>query len=424
VALIASPALALVSSPTKYDRVIRQAERIAHQHAWKIANAATIAAAAKAASPVATAMRVVAGPLGWAAIGVQAGLYLYQTYYSAQDLQDLKNAAGAANATQPYIADLPNGTTVHASSTCVTTPSWNCQVTYNGNTYYGSAGTYDGLVVIDIPTNAVFTGTHPWVPYVVGNPISPTNPPYVKLYDITNVEVNILDSQTWNRVGSIPNSGKKVFGHIRPQGPPSPTPEPTEQQIKDFLQTLPDTDPRSLDSHSQPLGSGVEPTPAGQVTTTTAAPSEIPTTVVPETQVQPTDTVVAKDVPAPQGTTTTQTQTQSTTTTTTTNPDGSETQEETATASCASASHDQRTFGTVLQEHQTKWNNAPLLSALNTLKTLAWPSTLPTVSFNSSLFGSFAVDFNTWGWVFLALKTLILAGASLAAYRIVFVGGR
>jgi len=49
---------------------------------------------------------------------------------------------------------------------------------------------------------------------------------------------------------------------------------------------------------------------------------------------------------------------------------------------------------------------------------------LPTVSFNSSLFGSFAVDFNAWAWVFLALKTLILAGASLAAYRIVFVGGR
>jgi hypothetical protein len=422
--LITSPALALVSSPNKYDRVIHAAERIAHQHANKIANAATIAAAAKAASPVATAMRVVTGPVGWVVIGAQAGLYLYETFYSATDLTDLNNAAGQANAPLPYIQDLPSGSSPVASSTCVTTPTPSCQVSYNGNTYPADAGTYDGLVVITTPTNGVFTGSHPLLPYVVHPAKSPSNPPYVKLYDITNVTVNILDPTTFSQIGTIPNGGLKVYGHIRPQGPPPPPPVPTEQQIKDFLQTLPDTDPRSMDSHSKPLGSGVEPTPAAQVTTTTATPTELPTTVVPQTQVFPTDTVVSKDVPPPAGTTQTQTTTQATTTTTTTNPDGSQTEQQAATTQCASASHDQRTFGTVLQEHQSKWNNAPLLSALNQLKTLAWPSTLPTVSFNSLLFGSFAVDFNAWSWVFLTLKTLILAGASLAAYRIVFVGGR
>ena len=62
IVLIASPALALVSSPTKYDLIINQANRIANQHANKIARAATVAAAAKAISPVSVAMRTVAGP--------------------------------------------------------------------------------------------------------------------------------------------------------------------------------------------------------------------------------------------------------------------------------------------------------------------------------------------------------------------------
>jgi hypothetical protein len=409
--LIASPALALVSSPTKYDRIIQQANRIANQHANKIARAATVAAAAKAVSPVSVAMRTVAGPLGWAALGVQAGLFLYQTYYSADDLQDLKNAAGQAAATPAYIGDVPAGINMPTHQACTTVP-WSCSVTYNGQTNYGDPNVYDGLLVLEVPRR-----------WGCGDPVFPPNPPYVKITEITVVYVDIYDCATWSRVGSA-RGGTWVYGHMRPQGPPPPPPEPTQQQIQDFLQTLPDNDPRSLDSHSQPLGTGVEPTPAGQIETTTATPTELPTTVVPQTTVLPTDTVVQKDVPPPAGSTTTQTTTQQTTTQTTTNPDGSETQQETATASCSSASHDQRTLGSVLEEHQAKWNNAPLLSALTQLKTLAWPSSLPTVSFNSSLFGSFAVDFNAWAWVFLALKTLILAGASLAAYRIVFVGGR
>jgi len=236
--------------------------------------------------------------------------------------------------------------------------------------------------------------------------------------------VNILNPTTFQQEGTIPNGGLKVYGHLRPQGPPPPAPAPTEQQIQDFLETLPDTDPRSLDSHSKPLGSGAEPTPATQVTTTTATPTDMPTEVIPQTQVQPTDTVVVRDVPPPEGSTTTQSTTQSTTSETTTNPDGSETQTDTATASCSSAAHDQRTMGSVLAAHQALWNAAPLLAALNNLKTLTWPSSLPVVSLSSGLFGTLTVDFNAFAWVFLALKSLILAGASFAAYRIIFVGGR
>ena len=412
VMLIASPVFALVSSTNKYDLIINQANRIANQHANKIAKAATVAAAAKAVSPVSLAMRVVAGPVGWAAIGVQAGLYLYQTYYSANDLQDVKNAAGQAAATPAYIADVPAGINVPASQACTTpTVPGSCYVNYNGNLYFGDPTIYDGMLVLEVPKRPN-----------LNPPVFPPNPPYVVILELTVENVDLLNPVTFAREGST-RGGRWVYGHTRPFGPPPPPPEPTQQQIQDFLQTLPDNDPRSLDSHSQPLGTGIEPTPAGQITTTTATPAELPTTVVPQTTVLPTDTVVVKDVPPPAGATTTQTTTQSTTTTTTTNPDGSETQQETATASCASANHDQRTFGSVLTEHQAKWNNAPLLAALTQLKTLAWPSTLPAVSFSSVLFGSFQVDFNAWAWVFLALKTLILAGASLAAYRIVFVGG-
>lgn len=409
--LIASPALALVSSSTKYDRLIRQAERIAHQHANKIANAATIAAAAKAASPVATAMRVVTGPLGWAAIAVQAGLFLYETFYSPSDLAQVKSRAAQASSTPGYIADLPSGMNAQASQACTTGPPASCSVPYNGTNYSANANTYDGLVVLEIPKRPNCSP-----------PVFPPSPPYVMLYEITVEYVDEYDCSNFSRIGST-RGGRRVYGHQRPAIAPVP-PEPTEQQIQSWLQTLPDSDPSSLDQHSRPLGTGVDPTPAGQIITTTASPTEIPTTVVPETQVLPTDTVVSKDVPPPAGATSTQTATQTSTTTTTANPNGSTTEQQTATTQCSSAGHDQRTFGSVLQEHQAKWNNAPLLAALNTLKTLAWPSTLPVVSFSSTLFGAFQVDFNAWAWVFLAVKTLILAGASLAAYRIVFVGGR
>ena len=76
------------------------------------------------------------------------------------------------------------------------------------------------------------------------------------------------------------------------------------------------------------------------------------------------------------------TQTTTTTTTTTTNPDGSVTQQEesTSSVSCSAGNHDQRTFGSVLQDHMNQWQGSGLLSALNLLKTLTWPSAIPTYS--------------------------------------------
>ena len=55
------------------------------------------------------------------------------------------------------------------------------------------------------------------------------------------------------------------------------------------------------------------------------------------------------------------------------------------------------------------------------LKQLA--PTLPVIGLPSALFGNQQVDFNQWAWFFTVLRTLVIAIASFAAYRIIFVGG-
>ena len=70
------------------------------------------------------------------------------------------------------------------------------------------------------------------------------------------------------------------------------------------------------------------------------------------------------------------------------------------------------------------WQGSGLVSALTLLKTLSWPTTIPTYTLSSSLFGNFTLDFSAWSGMLTALRSLIIAIASFVAYRIVFVGGR
>ena len=65
-----------------------------------------------------------------------------------------------------------------------------------------------------------------------------------------------------------------------------------------------------------------------------------------------------------------------------------------------------------------------MIGAVNLLKNLVWPTTLPTITLPSQFFGTLAVNFNDWSWFFTALRTLVIAIATLASYRIIFVGGR
>jgi hypothetical protein len=203
----------------------------------------------------------------------------------------------------------------------------------------------------------------------------------------------------------------------------------TAPQVADYVISLPDSDPLSISSHTHPVGQGGATNSADQVQSVALSPDQVPTTVKPTSQVGPKDIKVADNVPPPAGSQTTDSTTQQSTTTTTktTNPDGSVTEEKTTTAttSCtAPGGHDQRTLGSVLQEHLANWNGSGLIGAVTLLKTLTWPSTLPVVELPSTVFGTQRVDFNQWGWAFTALRTLVIAIASLAAYRIIFVGGR
>ena len=89
---------------------------------------------------------------------------------------------------------------------------------------------------------------------------------------------------------------------------------------------------------------------------------------------------------------------------------------------CSAGNHDTRTFGSVLQDHINQWQGSGLLSALNLLKTLTWPTAIPTYSLQSNLLGSFTLDFSAWSGVLTALRSLIIALSAFVAYRIIFVG--
>jgi hypothetical protein len=136
--------------------------------------------------------------------------------------------------------------------------------------------------------------------------------------------------------------------------------------------------------------------------------------------------VVNPDATPPVGTQTTSSTSQqtTTTTTTTTNPDGSTTTQDdtTTTVQCSTGEHDLRSFGSILDQHLTTWRGSGIAGQLALLQSLTWPSDLPTISLNSSLFGNFSVNFNDWSTMFLALRAIVIAGASFAAYRIIFVG--
>jgi hypothetical protein len=406
-------ALALLNQ-SGYSRLIQEAERIARAAARKGATASAVGAAATAAGgPVGTLARVVTGPTGWALYGVASGLLLWYQYYTQQQIEAIKNRAGQG------IGDgSVEGTTISVppGAYCYTlTGSTQCQITVNGNTLTKPFG-FDAMISV------TETGSGCSVLRTFGSGV--TNQWQIVSGGQILQQDNAPSGPSSNDVWSC------VYAHLATDDAYDFMPgtgEPTAQQVADFVETLPASDPDSVESHTQPGGTN-NPAPVTQgtvqTTTTTVSPTEVTTEVKPTTQVTQGDVVVKDNVPPPAGTEQTNTATQTTTSVTTANPDGSTTHEETATTSCSTQGHDERTMGSVLQEHQAKWNNAPLVAALNTLKTLAWPSTLPVVSFSSSLLGSFQVDFNAWSWVFLALKTLILAGASLAAYRIVFVGGR
>lgn len=390
-----------VAQTTQYARVVAQAERIAYLAAQRSALASQVASAALAPSATSMAVRLVAGPVGWASLGVAGGLVLAQMYYSQSDLAAIRTAASTPGGWQV--------TTTNAGTQTFPGVGSNSP----GNANYPNASIQ--FSTTNVPLCAIDTEyQHDWMVGPFQNLSSavffPGN------FFVNGPAVGTATLYVCHRVG-IPGSSPPLQDALIP---------PTPQQAANYVGGLPASDPKSIESHTNPVGMNGTTQPADMTVSQPVSPTEMPTTVKP-LPVPAGDIVVANNV-APPGTTpqqNTQQQTTTTTTTTTQNPDGSTTQHEEsqATTSCAGSSHESRTFGSVLQAHQTIWATSGLLSALNLLKSLTWPSTLPVIALPSAFFGTQQVDFNQWGWFFVILRTLVIAIASLAAYRIIFVGG-
>lgn len=91
--VLTAPRQALAFTYTDYVRVIKQADAALLQAQKKAAVAEAFGIAAGKAGVTSAAWRAVTGPVGWALLGVQAGVMLYQVFYSEQDFTAVKDAA-------------------------------------------------------------------------------------------------------------------------------------------------------------------------------------------------------------------------------------------------------------------------------------------------------------------------------------------
>ena len=400
--LIAFPVYAfqVSSSSTGYVRVASAAAVSAYQVANRAAFTSALASAVSAPAVASVAVRIATGPVGWGLLGVSAALTLAGMYYSAQEVQAVKTAAIATLPTTIAIPGYvtPPGSSLQNSCTTLTVGCIQTLTVLNGvSTGAGSCGTYPQT----------------FYPLSVGTP-----PPGWTALQMHQNNSICFDNFRFQYSGT---NGAALATNA------SPTTISTAQAAT-YIQSLSPGAPNSVESQTTPLGQGAVAPAADNVTTVQVSPTQVVPTVKPASQVAPTDAVIDPNAPPPAGPqpAVPSTQTTTTTTTTTTNPDGSVTQHEdsTGSVSCSAGNHDQRTFGSVLQDHMTMWQGTGLLSALNLLKTLTWPSAIPTYSLQSNLLGTFTLDFSAWSGMLTAIRSIIIALAGFVAYKIVFVGAR
>lgn len=383
-----TPAQALIST-TGHARIASQSAMNAMNVAKRSLAVQSIGSAiASSGSGASVAARIVASGIGWPAIGIAAGLVVAQYVLNQQQVADIKSHAAGPGDVSAGAVPMPAGTIIQPCP---------------GGT--GCQAHQDQKISVPTPGEGI-VGCDPRA--VSGSPLPPG----------------------WSGWFSDPLAPKTCIAyHITGQPNPAtqaPASPPTPQEITDYVGGLPANDPNSVESNFDQVGAGVAPTSAETVVEFPINAGELQTQVVPASSVSPTDTVLDPSAEPEAGpVSTTETQTSTTTTTTTTNPDGSTTtQEETTTVSdCSAGQHDSRTLGTILQSHISTWRGSGIAGALSTLQLLTWPSASPTYTLNSGLLGTFSFDFTAWNGILLALRSLIIAGASFAAYRIIFVGG-
>ena len=353
---------------------------VAAQRSQTLAAVAPLISGASAGS---VAVRLVAGSVGWPLLGVTAGITLAMLYYDATKTAAIKAAVATPGAwsVEGYTGPLLG----------VLTAAGFTYVIYGDGRINNGCPASASLALFNL---GFYTGQ------LIQNTLPLTAGPYCAMGKPTTA------------AGPFPTQGEA-------------TPA-TASQVTEYLSHLPASDPHAVESNTVSVGAQSSPTPSDSTASNPITSTDVATQVVPATQVQATDLVVDPNATKPAGTQTTETKTQgaTTTTTTTTNPNGSTTEEQTDTASvsCAAGNHEPRSFGGILQAHMDQWNGSGLLSALNLLKTLTWPTTIPTYSLQSNLLGTFTLDFSAWSGMLTAIRSIIIAIAGFVAYRIVFVG--
>lgn len=398
--LCISPERALA---VQYSRVMARSAQLVVLQANRNAVISAVASTALAPSPASVAIRMVAGPVGWAALGVSVGLALHQTYYSSSQLEEVKTAA---TPTGMNVVDSGGGQYMFPGATGGSpNPSYpEAQVQYNANGYCGQSG-------------ADSSYAHDWS---VG-PFRDISTFFYQGPAFTGGAIVLIPP-------SIGNASYYFCHRTGQPGTVAPwTGAPTQQQVAAYVDALPANDPKSVETHTTPNGVAVPVSPADDVTTVPVNADQAGSTVV--ANPTPADaSVLVPNVPPPTGAQPSDTKAQdtTTTTTTTTNPDGSTTEAEQSSAnvSCIFGEHDGRTMSTVFQAHIATWQSSGLLALLATFQTLTWPTSLPTLSLQSNIFGTLSVNFNDWSAIFTAIRTLIIATTSFLAVRYVFAGGK
>jgi hypothetical protein len=221
-----------IVSNTGYVRVATAATGTAYYSANASTITSAIAASATSGSIASTAVRIVAGPIGWAAIGVVAGTALYQWYYSQADMQTLYTSSG----TQSY--QTPSGFVAVGGSkisgcfgpcTAGTTQFYYIPHHTAAQNNQCNGGWYTGPT---LPTGWIQTGSG-WGTASWGG-----------------------DPNTCYDVGSRVSTGASdpnIFGSV--------TAPPTTAQVQSYLQGLPSNNPLAPANHQQ--AAGVDPSSAG-----------------------------------------------------------------------------------------------------------------------------------------------------------------
>lgn len=337
--------------------------------------------------------RIVTGA-GWLGLGVASGLLLYHYFWTPEDLGQIGTVATPPG--NPAYWRLNGSTTQYSSS-----------MPWQQGAFYCSGMQADWWFAV--PTDTYIMGWGETLTHFVS---------------FQGSYFSVLDPQG-NYISG--DDGDEKFCHKAgaPGAPvfvPATSGQLTEQSVRDWLAANPSS-PLHPANRIDPDGLG-QTAPVADVTDTFTMPE----TAV-QTQVNPApsatgDVVLAENVPPPAGTQTTEsgtsTQTGTTTTTTTTNPDGSTTEqtqsEESTEFTCSGEAHQNRTMGTVLVSRFNQWQAIPLLASLNQLQGIVWPTTYPVITFP----GGHSIDLQTYSWVFTSLSTLMIGGAVLYSYRIVF----